>query len=278
MRASTLEPVDFAEVSTPDWAMERKWDGRREIVTTGPDGPTAYNREGIAHPLPENLVVPFSQIETVATFDGEYANGRLHLFDVPLYGDQIVTPATPWYRRNMALRKFLDLWSPPSADVELVTFVRDPAEKIALLAELQEIGGEGVVFKRLSSLYEHPRRPDDKSKAWRKMKFLSEVDAIVIDVGHEGKNNLTLGLVDPTGPQVLPGGVRGREVGRCSALTGDGKTQTIEIGDVVTVTVTGLGASGRLVEPVSPRLRPGADKQAVDCTIDQLYELRRISR
>lgn len=270
MLAATLQPAQFAEVSTPDWAMETKWDGHRVVILTGPDGTASFNREGVrSDGLPVGVARLFEDLETPGIFDGELAKGRLYLFDLAAY-DGEVSANTPWARRNMALRRVLDRWSPPGDLIELVTFVRDPAAKIALLAELQETGGEGVVFKRITSKYEH----GEKSGAWRKLKFLSEVDAIVTGAGHEGKNNLTLGLADPTGPDVLPGGVRGREVGRCSALTGDGPN--VKIGDVVTVTVTGLGATGRLVEPVTPRLR--TDKPVVDCTIDQLHELRRISR
>lgn len=269
MLAATLRPDDFGEVTDPRWVMERKWDGYRLLVTTGPDGPAAFSREGNKRALPANLQAVFGPVENVATFDGEYAQGVFHLFDMP-HLEGFVTPDLPWARRHLRMRKVLDAWSPPDEVIRVVDHVREGEAKLDLLRLVQEEGGEGVVFKLLDA----PYRPG-RSSSWRKHKFVLHVDCVVIDTGHEGKNNLVLAMADPAGDLLIPGG-RGREVGRCSSQTGDGRHQVISVGDVVTVTVTGLGASGRLVEPVKPRVR--ADKPAEMCTIDQLDDLRGISR
>lgn len=268
MLATLMSPTDFAMISEPSFAMERKIDGHRKLVQTGPSGAKAFNRSGSPTTLPSALLSALDALETPAVLDGELYQGRLHLFDLPFY-DGVIDQSTPWARRHMALRKLLDLWSPVGFLFEVVPFVRDSGDKMALLSEIQDSGGEGVVAKRIDSPY-----TPGYSTAWLKLKLLEDVDVVVVEQSSDGKRNLTLAMADPSGDLLLPGGVRGRNVGRCSAITGDGPR--VQVGDVVTVRVGGVGSSGRLVEPRTPRLRD--DKTPADCTIDQLVPVRKISR
>lgn len=270
MLAVTLDDADFATVTTPAWPMQKKVDGVRIVTTTGPDGPTFFNRAGQLYTfkIRPAVVSALSDLEDPGVLDGEYANGIYHIFDLPLWRKDCA-PTEPWADRNRKLQRLLDRWSPPTDVIRPVPFVVASAAKIDMLAEINEAGGEGVVFKLATSAY-----TPGESSAWRKMKFVEEVDVVIVDAGHNGKDNFTLALVDPSGPMILPSGTRGREVGHCSAITGDGRR--CKIGDVVTVTVAGVGSSGSLVEAVKPRLRH--DKGPDECTIDQLDPIRRVHR
>lgn len=273
MLATTLPLDQFPIVSTPAWAMERKWDGWRQLVTTGPDGPAGFSREGNRRPLPAALQAMFSTLTTDALFDGELVQGRFYLFDMPWYADAEpqVTWETPWARRQIAIRKVLDRWSPDANLLIHVRHVVSSEDKLTLLEEIQTEGGEGVVFKRLDSRY-----MVGESDLWRRHKFVQDVDVVVVGAGHEGKDNYVLAMADETGDLILPGGIRGREVGRVSGKTGDAKHGLVEIGKVVSVKIVGVGSSGRLVEPTMPRVRD--DKSPAECTIDQLATIREIRR
>ena len=259
MLPTPISPSDFAMISEPAWAVEAKVDGYRKLVTTGPDGAKVFSRSGAASSLPAPLISALSTLEVRTVLDGEFSQGRLHLFDLPFY-DGLIDQSTPWARRHLGLRKLLDLWSPPSTLIEVVPFVRQSADKIALLSAIQETGGEGIVAKRIDSAY-----TPGYSTAWLKLKLQLDADCIVGTLGTD-RQNMELLMLDNHGePQ---------PVGRCSRLTGDGPK--VKVGDVVTVRTIGLGASGRLIEPVTPRRRE--DKRPAECTLDQLASLRRVRR
>lgn len=271
MLADTASASTFAELITPRWAMETKWDGFRMLAVGGGDGPPAgYNRKGERAVLPANVTAEMRSLATPAILDGEYANGVYHVFDLlELDGDD--QRSLPWARRNLNMRQLLDRWSPADAVIQRVEFVREGADKLALLREIEATGGEGSMFKRIDSPYEPG---PSRSRCWLKYKLLADVDVVIVGAGHEGKANFTIAMADPDGDLVLPDGSKGREVGRVDARHKSAKGAGI--GSVVSVRVTGLGATGRLVEPRHPT--PRTDKTPAECTIAQLDTLRKISR
>lgn len=270
MLANPLPLERLDEVCTSDWAMERKIDGHRMLITTGPKGPAGWNRAGQRCLIPAHIRDVFRTVELTATFDGELANGTFHLFDMPALTN-VVDHRTPWGRRNWLLSKLYEKWDVDDQVVDVVPMVRDKTAKLNLLREINDAGGEGVVFKRLGSTYQPGPR---KSTDWFKYKLVQDVDVVLSAAGANGKQNFTIAMADPAGTITLPDGTKATEVGRVSALTGDGPR--CKVGDVVKVTVTGLGSSRRLVEPVKPRRR--TDKTPAECGLDQLDTLRRISR
>lgn len=243
-------------LKSADWAAEEKLDGVRVLIETRVDGrAVARNRRGDRFVVPRALIDLFSTVGLGAVFDGELVDGVYHPFDL-IAGD--VTVNTPWRLRREALDVLLEHLALPADRVRPVPFVRDLNDKVDLIERVQHSGGEGVVFKAVDA----PYRPGKRSRDMLKLKFTSTVDCVVAELGND-KRNMSLVLFGPDGP--VP-------VGECTRLAGDGPR--VQVGDVVTVTVLGVSANQRLVQPTAPVIRTG-EKHPEECTLDQLDSVRR---
>lgn len=187
--------------SGPDWAFEVKWDGYRAVY----DGGRFYGRSGL------QLSGPPGRLPAVSVpVDGELVafdpQGRpsfqaLQRSVAPSFiaFDLIMPDAT--YAERRGLLEELDLAISPR-------FGDGPAT----VAAAREMGLEGVIAKRLSSLY----RPGARSPDWIKYKFVKTGD-FVIGGWRPGARKLGALLVGSPGPQGLI--YRGRVGGGISAGT-----------------------------------------------------------
>lgn len=247
------------------WLVSRKLDGDRVLGANVDGAAIFWNRHGERYSkrVPAGVAAFLEMLPANLVWDGELVDGRWHLFDVLL-------PGKPLTERLDVLYKIGVLAELNAAPVELVPHYADG--KAEMVASWMAFGAEGFVAKRADSTYQ-----PGKTRAWVKVKFVRQLDCIVLGRGAE-KDNLTLGLVcdePPATHKCSPfcrptAGLH--EVGRVSALTGDGPQ--CDVGDVVTVTVLDVSEDHRLIQPVKPRLRPG-DVQPVDCTWDLLDACRK---
>jgi bifunctional non-homologous end joining protein LigD len=216
----------------PGWAYELKWDGVRLLVDVGPDGLKLTSRRGndvgAAYPELADLGGAHPDVlldgEVVALADGKPSfsalQSRMHVrsaqqarrlaqtapvtffaFDVlRLYGVDLT--ARPYTERRSTLER-LELhgphWTVPPA------FDDGPATAAAA----KQNGLEGVVAKRLTSLY----RPGTRSNDWIKVKFGLRQEFVVGGWEHgEGVRankigSLLLGTYDDAGDLVYAGQV-----------------------------------------------------------------------
>lgn len=228
-------------LNSDEWGLQQKMDGVRMMVEYK-SGKVAccYNRNGEEIATPESIK-DYRGLSW-GVVDGEYLNGEFYPFDI-VEGAQAFIDRHDWLTRMMpqTIPLFIDHWS-----------------KTKAFNNLAANGAEGVIFRKLSGMYQHKR-----SSLVVKYKFTSDVDCVVLERPDpkDTNANFYLGMWD--GKQFV-------EVGKVSALTGDGPK--IKIGDVVKVTCLYVSKTGRLYQPVTPKIR--VDKKPNDCTIDQLDSLR----
>lgn len=234
------------------WGMQQKIDGWRMLLSCGEKVET-FNRKGDLLECPENIVDYFKEFTTNWTFDGELLNGVYYIFDlleIPTGNVQ----SWPLSRRYEMLEMISSKFNGP---IELVPLITENKEE--KFHEFKDGRNEGVVFKLLSAPY-----INKETSNFLKFKFISQVDCVILDKGIDNKDNFLLGLFDGVGFQ---------EVGKCSALTGDGPN--VKIGDVVQVDILYVTKGDRLYQPVKPKLR--FDKTPQECLVDQL-ELYRANK
>ncbi len=184
----------------PGWVAEVKWDGIRLVTAVGPGGVRCWTRSAreVSGTWPELTQVSVAGLAgRTGVFDGEIValgvDGRpsfellqqrmglsaaadvaravrdipavYMVFDVLALDGRDIT-ATSWaHRRSLLDGLALAPWQVPAAHP-------DPA---ALLAFTGEQGLEGVVAKRIDSLY----RPGVRSPAWVKVKHIATQEVVV---------------------------------------------------------------------------------------------------
>ena len=194
--------VPFDEAfDDPAWGFEPKWDGVRAIAEVAGGGVRMWSRNGneisIAYPEIEELTrtLPDGTIvdgEIVAFQDGrpsfERLQHRMHVRDQRRIAKLAV--------ENPVVYMVFDLLSDAGEDLTGLPLIErrarlealiTPGERVqvspmtvgageALFAAAREQHLEGIVAKRLDSVYVPGRRHPN----WRKMKVVHEVDAVIV--------------------------------------------------------------------------------------------------
>jgi ATP-dependent DNA ligase len=161
--AATLTQERFAG---PEWRFERKFDGIRLIAFKQGSDVRLFSRNRLPQSLP-NIEAAIAKLPVSdAILDGEvtWAPSAFHVFDLLWLNGERVT-SRPLEER-IALLDELAL-KPPLHRVE-------PLDGTAPWERACAEGWEGVIAKRLGSVYEHRR-----SKSWLKMKCELKHDFIV---------------------------------------------------------------------------------------------------
>lgn len=259
MLADSIKFDDLASyIVNPSWVAQLKADGQRLVVTVEDGVVSAIGRDGQEkNGLTHKLLGQFEPFDVGRwVFDGEIISGQLHLFDL-IEGGAHVTQLSPFSDRWLALSiLYRELWKPDPAVVSLLPVAVTETEKLGLVQTAADEKREGIMLRNLNGQYLWGRR----SSHLLKCKFTKEVDAIVLRVGDEGKENVTLGLIDPDGDRIV-------EIGRASAI---GKKPTPQPMDVWEVTYL------YVVAPENPRLyqprlvRKRDDKELSECLFSQL--------
>ena len=154
--AATLTQERF---TGPEWIFERKFDGIRLLAYKNGERVELFSRNQLPQDIPSVVGAVKNLPVHDAILDGEVTWGRgnvaYHVFDVMWLGGRSVTSLQLEERR--ALLAQLPLQPP----LQRVSLIEDPSPwELA-----QREGWEGVIAKRLDSMYEHRR-----SRQWLKMK------------------------------------------------------------------------------------------------------------
>ena len=159
--AATLTQERF---TGPEWTFERKYDGIRLLAYKRGGAVELYSRNRLRQRLPAvaEAVARVSREDLI--LDGEIVGGTFYVFDVLWMGGRNLTRLPLTERR--ALLGTLHL-RPPLKRVM-------PLNGDAPWEQACSEGWEGVIAKRLDSLYEHRRSPH-----WLKMKCESAQEFVV---------------------------------------------------------------------------------------------------
>lgn len=180
--AATLAREPFDD---PEWLFERKLDGIRYVAVVRDRQARLVTRNGIVHPHPEVETAMLSQPSTDFVLDGEMvafvgrrsgfglrgdprARLEYHLFDCLRMDGRDVT-SLPLVDRKALLRKRIE-WRPP-----LVLVRQLASDGLRAYERACNQGWEGVIAKRLDSVYEPGRR----TKAWLKVKCDASQELVV---------------------------------------------------------------------------------------------------
>lgn len=240
-----------ALIHDPNWVAQEKLDGERRPVRFGNVEPMGVNKKGLTVALPSVTAEAIKQLGMDAgqtTLDAELIGEVLHVFDVlELYDADL---------REQPLGARLEVLEtlPFNPRVRLVPTARTTAEKIALFERVRRENGEGVVFKRVGTVYA-PGRPASYGDS-RKFKFVAEA-TVRVARANEGKRSVVMEVQDDNGVWVEIGSVT---IPPSEPIPSAG--QLIECGYLYAY------PGGALFQPVFKSLRPDQDEG--DCVLSQL--------
>lgn len=251
--AQLAEAFDMQHIGqlivSDDWAIEQKLDGHRLLLQGTGTGVKPLNRNGqpyAAKNLPlalGGMILPDGLI-----IDGELLDlGSLDLWAFDIRSTDGSVDAMSLDVRRDLLARVIDSLSLP---VHLLPQATGAADKQRLVEQAIAHNAEGVVCKHIPTGY-----TEGRSSAWRKVKFVKSLDAVVTAVRADGKDAVTVALFD-NGQLV--------EVGKASLIG----REPVNVGDVIEVKYLYATDERRLYQPVMVRRR--TDKKAVECGIDQL--------
>lgn len=259
-------------IADPNFVMQLKADGDRYLVEVNDGQVMVFNRAGMpkVSNLSYSILAQFATFSTgLWTFDGEYVNNKLLLFDLVNAGSQC-TPKTPFGERYFVLQHLMKQWQPDPTYVELLPIASTEVEKKAMYRQAKEDQREGVILRNVHGIY----RPAMRHRDLIKVKFVSTIDAIITAVNQRGHENVTVSLIDPVKGAVV-------EVGSVSARGKKGPDgQPPQEGEIWEIKFL------YCVEPKAPRLyqprlmrrrstlaeqdAKTAEKYLHECLLDQL--------
>jgi bifunctional non-homologous end joining protein LigD len=161
--AATLTQERF---SGPEWTFERKYDGIRLITFKRGDDVKLYSRNHLPQHVPHVAQAIAKLPHDELILDGELAwdQSDYHVFDVLWIDGRDLRALTLEERRAVLAKLRLDS---PLEPTQIVTDA-EPWERA------RSEGWEGVIAKRINSVYEHKR-----SKHWLKMKIEASQELVV---------------------------------------------------------------------------------------------------
>ena len=185
-----LATLTDAPFDDPDWVFETKWDGFRTIASIAGGKVTLYSRNGqVVSDSYRAVAQALEKVKVDAVLDGELvaldADGvsrfqllqnalraeaplRYCIFDVMFAGGEDLR-GLPLIERKTGLRRIL-----PRHPL-LAFSAHRPASGIAFFKEAQDLGLEGIMAKRASSVYVSGERTAD----WLKIKTARRQEVVI---------------------------------------------------------------------------------------------------
>ncbi len=195
----------------PDWLMQEKMDGVRQIVERRGDSVTAGNRNGLTVATSAAIVNAVLALDHDCVLDGEAIGDVYWPFDILSLDGNDITHRPLAYRQQV-LSALLS--ARPSRAIGRVRIAFSEHEKHALLNTIRAEHGEGAVFKNANARYT-PGRPNSggnalkyKFKASASCTVLSHSSAkrsVQIAVSDDAANPLTAERLIEIGNVAIPG-------------------------------------------------------------------------
>lgn len=251
-----LNAVDEAEAEalmrSSAHVVQEKFDGCRLLVEKRSGQVTGINRRGLYVGLATDVAETIARLPASScVVDGEAVGERLHAFDLLELNDENLR-TLPYVARMERLTGLLS-----AIEVGAVTVVATALceeTKRALLEDVRQRGGEGVVFKEREAAHQAGR--PNRGGVALKYKLVETCSALVAGV-HSSKRSVSLSLLDTDGVRVNVGNVTVPP------------NQAIPVeGSVVEVRYLYALRGGSLYQPVLLGVR--TDIPAEDCVLEQL--------
>lgn len=251
------------------WVFEQKMDGTRGLAVVTHDKPVWWPGRGGRGALAHSAAIQhFPKINPILqrivggtpgelVLDGEimFDTGEFHIFDCPYMrfgGVEIIRNEDPFSKRRLALESPDLIAMLEGTPVKIVRQASDARTKAALLDAVAVSGGEGVIAKNRTGMYQPGKRVGHQLK----FKFVKSADVIVMEVNRPDPQHGSAQF------GVWVNGTLTR-IGACSLI---GKPLT-RVGDVIEVEYLSWTGSA-LTQPRMKRVRD--DKDPMDCQSSQL--------
>lgn len=238
-------------LASDDWVMQEKFDGERLRIRLGAAPVYAgFNRKGVEVALAAALQdeMQLQAIPEEYVLDGENVNNVFHVFDCVTLNKANKIVLEELSERRSVLSDLLGVRGESSAIQVVRTF--EGVAKRRMYAKIKAAGGEGVVFKRIDSVY-----GEGSSDDWVKVKFIERATCIVLT--HNAVSSIEVALLDTAGDLVSVGNVT-IPVGRTKPA----------VGNLVEVQYLYAYKGGSLYQPVFKGERTDIDR--ADCGFGQL--------
>ena len=250
-----LNPVEEAMVMTlclnDDYCAQSKHDGERRLIERKEDDVQGINRKGLYIALSSVLVDSAKRLNSNDfIIDGEDMGDVLVAFDMLRYDGNDIRHLS--YSERFELLK--DMVSLSSDDAIRVTQTAYTSEdKSNLFRHLEDSNHEGIVFKRLDSVFS-AGRPNSAGNAL-KYKFYDECSVIVEKV-NDGKRSVSFYVNDGCSKVSL------------GNVTIPPNKEIPKPGEIIEVKYLYTVMGGSLYQPIY--LKPRSDIDYSDCSITQL--------
>jgi len=245
------ETMAMALCLNNEYCAQSKHDGERRLIERKQDDVQGINRKGLYTAL-SSVLVESAQCLNSNDFiiDGEDMGDVLVAFDMLRYDGNDIRHL-PYSERFEMLKEMVSLSSDDAIRVTQTAYTSDA--KSNLLRYLEDSNHEGIVFKRLDSVWS-AGRPNSGGNAL-KYKFYDEC-SVIVDKINDGKRSVSF-YVNDGSSKVALGNVT-IPVNKDIPQSG----QIIEVKYLYTV------PGGSLYQPIY--LKPRNDLDYDDCTISQL--------
>ncbi|MGC4042266.1 MAG: RNA ligase family protein [Armatimonas sp.] len=174
-----LNPIEEDAVelylTSSEWFLEEKHDGRRLMVEVKGGTVEGSNRKGLIVSLPREVETALQGLPD-CVLDGELVGTKFWVFDILSWQGEAITHLS--LSERVTIRQ--GIVSDNSAHAEVVSACATTEEKRAMHDSLKAAGREGVVFKRASAPYKvgRPSAGGDQVK----FKFYATCSAVVAKV------------------------------------------------------------------------------------------------
>ncbi len=234
-------------LDSPDWWMQRKYDGNRLMLKKSGQDVTGINRKGQTVPIPGTFVVSAREIAHDFVLDGEQLGEAFMAFDILELNGEDLRPK----RFNVRWGE-LYLLNLRGSLRTAPTWVHTH-NKEAFLQVAKASNWEGVIFRSVYGIYKAGRNKD-----LLRLKFFATAEAYVLE--QNDQRSIKVGLVNQLDPEVWD------DLGN---VTIPGNVEVPEAGCVVQIRYLYVKhEGGKFYQPIYEGVRP--DKDPKECTWDDI--------
>jgi bifunctional non-homologous end joining protein LigD len=192
------EPTMLEYLRRPDWFMQEKMDGVRQIVECRAGTVTAGNRNGLTVAVSAAIAEAVLALHHDCILDGEATGDVYWPFDLLSFDGRDITERSATYRLHLLTAT---LKAEPSKALGKVRTAFTEDEKRGLLQTIKTERGEGIVLKNANARYA-PGRPASGGDAL-KHKFTASATCCVVS-HNRGKRSVFVAVHNDTADASAP--------------------------------------------------------------------------